>query len=402
MLALLALTTGACASSSTHRAATPLSASSRPTPAKASRTPSTNRPATASKGPATAPTTTATPCLSLSSWSNARLAAETVIVPVDETDLGAADSAVTAGAGGVSLFGAQAPADLAAQTTSLRRLVPGGLGLLVMTDEEGGGVQRMANLVGSLPWASDMSASLTPAQITQEVAAVARNMSQYGVNVDLAPVVDVDGQDEAPGPSNPDGWRAFSGTTSVVTSDGMAYLQGLEQGGVIPVLKHFPGLGGSSGNTDDGPADTLPWSTLELSALPPFEAGIAAGAPAIMVSNAIVPGLSQLPASLSPEVIDQELIGNLHFGGLILTDSLSAGAISAAGYTTSAAAVQALEAGADMVMFSPMADPSADLAQFQAIVTAINSAVSEGFLTRARLQSAATEVLRTLKVDVCP
>ena len=319
---------------------------------------------------------------------------------MEETDVAAADPEVAAGAGGVILFGSQAPADLGAQTASLRSLVPGGLGLLVMTDEEGGGVQRMANLVGSLPWPSDMGASLTPAHITEEVAAVARNMAQNGVNVDLAPVVDVDGQDVAPGPSDPDGWRAFSGSTSVVAADGVAYLQGLEQGGVIPVLKHFPGLGGASGNTDNGPADTLPWPTLEQSALAPFESGIAAGAPAVMVSNAIVPGLSPLPASLSPSVIDQELTGALHFSGLILTDSLSAGAISGAGYTIPAAAVQALEAGADMVMFDPT-DPSTDEAQFQAIVTAITSAVTAGSLTRDRLQSAATAVLRTLKVDVC-
>jgi beta-N-acetylhexosaminidase len=323
-----------------------------------------------------------------------------VIVPVEETDLAAADPEVAAGAGGVILFGSQAPSDLGSQAAALRSVVPGGLGLLVMTNEEGGGVQGMPNLVGSLPWPSDMGASLTPAQITEEVAAVARNMAANGVNVDLAPVVDVDGQDVAPGPADPDGWRSFSGSTSVVAADGVAYLQGLEQGGVIPVLKHFPGLGGASANTDYGPADTVPWPTLEQSGLPPFESGIAAGAPAVMVSNAIVPGLSPVPASLSPTVIDQELVGALHFGGLILTDSLSAGAISAAGYSVPAAAVQALEAGADMTMFD-VADPATDEAQFQAIVTAITSAVTAGSLTRARLQSAATEVLRTLKVDVC-
>jgi beta-N-acetylhexosaminidase len=390
--ALLALTAGACTTSNTSRAAT--------SPPSRSKATTHALPTASSSPPATAPTTTTAPCLSLASWSNASLAAETVIVPVEETDLSAADPEVAAGAGGVILFGSQAPADLGAQTTALRSLVPSRLGLLVMTDEEGGGVQRLPNLVGSLPWATQMGASWTPAQITEQVAAVARNMAQNGVNMDLAPVVDVDGQAVPPGPTDPDGFRSFSGSTSVVTADGLAYMQGLEQGGVIPVLKHFPGLGGASGNTDDGPADTLPWSTLEQSALPPFEAGIAAGAPAIMVSNAIVPGLSTIPASLSPVVIEQELVGTLHFGGLIMTDSLSAGAISGAGYTPSTASVQALEAGADMVMYGPT-DPSVDQAQFQTIVTAITSAVTSGSLTRARLQSAATAVLRTLKVNVC-
>lgn len=388
--AVLALIAGACTRTSTPRAI------SHPSGPKPTTTTTTLPPATTT----TPPTTRTAPCLAVSSWSVARLAAETVIAPVQETDVAAADPEVAAGAGGVILFGSEAPADLGAQTAALRTLAPGGLGLLVMTDEEGGGVQRMANLVGSLPWPSQMGASLTPSQITEEVAAVARGMAAAGVNVDLAPVVDVDGRDMPPGPTNPDGWRSFSGSTSVVAADGLAYLRGLEQGGVIPVLKHFPGLGGSSGNTDNGPADTLPWATLQQSALPPFQSGIAAGAPAIMVSNAIVPGLSPLPASLSSTVIDQELIGTLHFGGLIMTDSLSAGAISGAGYTTASAAVQALEAGADMVMFSTTS-PSADQAQFQAIVTAITSAVTTGSLTLARLQSAATAVLRTLNVAVC-
>lgn len=386
---LLALTAGACAGSGSPRAALP-APRSRPT------TTTTTAPTTT----VPAPTTTTAPCVAVSSWSDARLAAETVIVPVQETDLAAADPEVAAGAGGVILFGSQAPSDLGAQTAALRTLVPGRLGLLVMTDEEGGGVQRMANLVGSLPWPSEMGASMTPSQITQAVAAVARNMAAAGVNVDLAPVVDVDGRDVAPGPSDPDGWRSFSGSTSVVAADGVAFLQGLEQGGVIPVLKHFPGLGGASGNTDDGPADTLAWSSLQESALPPFESGIAAGAPAVMVSNAIVPGLSDVPASLTSTVIEQELVATLHFSGLILTDSLSAGAISGAGYTVSAAAVQALEAGADMTMFGTTS-PSVDQAQFQAIVTAITSAVTNGSMSRARLQSAATAVLRTLNVAVC-
>ncbi|MBO0894058.1 MAG: hypothetical protein J2O39_06750, partial [Acidimicrobiales bacterium] len=400
-----ALMAGACARSGTHRAAIAHPSRARPTtttttaPATTTAPPATTAPPTTTAPPATTPATTA-PCLSLSSWSDARLAAETVIVPVQETDVAAAQPEVAAGAGGVILFGSEAPADLGAQTAALRAAVPGGLGLLVMTDEEGGGVQRMANLVGSLPWASEMGASWAPSQITEEVAAVARGMAAAGVNVDLAPVVDVDGSDVPPGPSNADGWRSFSGSSSVVAADGVAYLQGLEQGGVIPVLKHFPGLGGSSANTDTGPADTLPWSTLQQSALSPFESGIAAGAPAIMVSNAIVPGLSGLPASLSSAVIDQELVGALHFGGLIITDSLSAGAISGAGYTTSSAAVQALEAGADMVMFATTS-PSVDVGQFQAIVSAITSAVANGSLTRARLQSAAGAVLRTLNVAVC-
>jgi beta-N-acetylhexosaminidase len=339
-------------------------------------------------------------CVDVNSWDNRRLAAQTVVVPVQESDVTAVREAVANGAGGIILFGSTAPGDLGTGIALLNSAVPGQLGLLVMTDEEGGGVERMANLVGSLPWPRDMAADWTPAQITSEVAAVAAKMASYGVNVDLAPVVDVDGSDVAPGAANPDGWRSFGGDTSVVTRDGVAFMKGLQAGGVVPVLKHFPGLGGASGNTDNGPARTLPWTTLQTTALPPFIEGIREGAPAIMVSNAVVPGLTQLPASLSPEAIDGELVGTLHFTGLILTDSLSAGAISAAGFSVPSAAVAAVGAGAHMVLYGS-ANSEAAIAQFYAIVSAETSAVANGTLSRARLVSAATAALVARNVETC-
>ena len=324
----------------------------------------------------------------------------TIAVPVSESAPGAALQEVSAGAGGLLLFGASAPSNLASQLASLETHVPGRIGLLVMTDEEGGGVQRMANLAGSLPWPAWMSANWSTAQIQAAVAQVGRNMYANGVNMDLAPVVDVDGTNAPPSATNPDGWRSFSGNTAVVTRDGLAFMNGLRSSNVIPVLKHFPGLGGSSGNSDNGSAQTLPWSTLQTVAIPPFAAAIHAGAPAIMVSNATVPGLTTLPASLSPAAM-QELTITLHFHGLVMTDSLSAGAISAAGFTVPAAAVQALRAGADMVMFGLPATTSATVTQTFAIRSAIVSAVARGLLARSRLIDAVAAVLASRHVNLC-
>jgi beta-N-acetylhexosaminidase len=326
---------------------------------------------------------------------------QTVAVPVSESAPGAALQEVSAGAGGILLFGATAPSNLGAQLASLETHVPGHISLLVMTDEEGGGVQRMANLVGSLPWPAWMGANWPSAQIQYAVSGVARNMSANGVNMDLAPVVDVDGTNAPPSAANPDGWRSFSGNTAVVSRDGIAFMTGLRSGNVIPVLKHFPGLGGSSGNTDNGSAQTLPWSTLQRVAIPPFAAAINAGAPAIMVSNATIPGLTTLPASLSPAAM-RELRVTLQFHGLVMTDSLSASAISAAGYTVPAAAVQALRAGADMVMFGLPATTAATVAQTFAIRSAIVSAVANGTLARSRLINAAATVLASRHVNLCP
>ena len=375
----------------------------------ATATPIPSPTATATPTPTATPTATPTPtptpvsCTNLSQlagWSNSRLGMLTIVVPVSEDAPGAALQEVSAGAGGILLFGPSAPSNLGAQLASLETHVPGRIGLLVMTDEEGGGVQRMANLVGYLPWPAWMGANWSAAQIQAAVAQVAIRMYANGVNMDLAPVVDVDGTNAAPSATNPDGWRSFSGNTAVVTRDGIAFMNGLRSSHVIPVLKHFPGLGGSTGNTDNGAAQTLPWSTLKQVAIPPFAAAINDGAPAVMVSNATVPGLTTLPASLSPAVM-RELKITLHFQGLVMTDSLSAGAISAAGYSVPAAAVQALRAGADMVMFGLAPTTAATVAQTFAIRTAIVAAVADGTLARARLIDAGAAVLASRHVSLC-
>jgi beta-N-acetylhexosaminidase len=334
----------------------------------------------------------------LAGWSDKRLAMLTIAVPVSEDSVADATSEVAAGAGGVLLFGNSAPADLGQQLAALKSHVPGNLGLLVMTDEEGGGIQRMANLVGSLPWPAWMGGNWSTAQIQQATTQVAQKMAAAGVNMDLAPVVDVDGTNVMPSASNPDGWRAFGGDPTAVGADGAAYLKGMLAGGVIPVVKHFPGIGGSSYNSDLGPAHTLPWSTEQQSGMAPFKAAIAAGAPAVMMSNDTVPGLTSTPAGLSPTVINDELKGKLGFHGLVITDALDAKAISAAGYSVPQATVQALRAGADMVMFS-MEPNTAGLTS--ATADAVATAVSDGQLSRARLIDAADAVLSVRHVDLC-
>ncbi|MFD4545522.1 glycoside hydrolase family 3 N-terminal domain-containing protein [Streptomyces sp. NPDC058466] len=369
-----------------------------PSPSPSSSLSASSSPSPSSRAPDFTAATACTNSTKLAGWSNSRLAMLTIAVPVSETSVSGVTSEVSAGAGGVLLFGSKAPSDLGSRLTALKSHVPGHLGLLVMTDEEGGGIQRMANLVGSLPWPAYMGTHWTPAQIQQNVTKVAGKMADAQVNMDLAPVVDVDGRNVAPSRTNPDGWRSFSGSTSVVSKDGVAYMNGLRAGQVIPVVKHFPGLGGSSYNSDFGPAHTLPWSTLQKVGIPPFTAAIEAGAPAIMVSNNTVPGLGTNPASLSPTVISYELRGKLGFKGLVVTDSLSAKAISAAGFSVPAAAVQALRSGADMVMFDLGGNVSS---QTSSIASAITNAVTGGHLARSRLIDAAGHVLAVRHVNLC-
>lgn len=337
----------------------------------------------------------------LAKWSLTSLADQTIAVPVQETELASIVPAAEDAYGGLLLFGSSAPSDLGAQLTLLRAVVAHHLGLLVMTDEEGGEIQRMANLVGSMPWARTMAATMTSSQIKALARRVGSKMVANGVNVDLAPVLDVDGRDVDPGAADPDGYRSFSGNPRVVGIDGTAFMLGMKAAGVLPVVKHFPGLGGASGNTDDGPATTLPWTTLEKVAIPPFVSAIKAGAPAVMINNAVVPGLTSGPASLSSKVVTTELRDKLGFKGLVVTDSLSALAIADIGLSVPAASADAIAAGNDVVLYGSTGSIPDDLALAKATAKAIVAAVHAGRISRSELEAATTEVLKAKKIDLC-
>lgn len=373
--ALVALAPAACASSPTS------SAHSQPT------------------GPGRT-TTTACTGQNLTTWSTGRLAAETLVVSTQETDVAAAGPAVAQGAGGIILFGSSAPADLGSELGSLEASAPDGITPLVMTDEEGGGVQRVANLVGNMPWPRTMAQTMTTGQVQQLASTVGAAMRAAGITMDLAPVLDLA---SGPGPdaTHTDGPRSFSDDPATATAYGLAFARGLEAAGVVPVVKHFPGEGSATANTDDAPAATPPLSTLESSDLKPFEQAVAAGLPAVMVGNATVPGLTTEPASLSPSVVTGLLRDQLGFHGLVLTDSLSAVAISAAGYSVPAAAVAALKAGADLILFDAD-DASSEVTLFDQVLAAVTTAADDGQLPIGRLRQAAGDVLDADHVVVCP
>ena len=130
-----------------------------------------------------------------------------------------------------------------------------------------------------------------------------------------------------------------------------------------------------------------------------FEAAIAAQVPAVMIANASVPGLSSLPASISSAVISGVLRQRLGFQGLVITDSLSAVAISSAGYSVPQAAVAALRAGADMVLYN--AGPGSVAQLTDQTVAAIVAAVNSGTLSRAALQSSVARVLGAKGANLC-
>jgi beta-N-acetylhexosaminidase len=333
-------------------------------------------------------------------WTTPQLANETIAIPVEATNVGALAPAARAGYGGLLLFGTTAPASMPRILATLQRERPGHYAWMVMTDEEGGGVERLTNLVGSFPWAQTMGKNLNRTQIRAIARRVGTALMAAGVNTDLAPVLDVDARTQFPGEANPDGYRSFSGVPSIAANDGSSFMSGLQDVGVTSVVKHFPGLGYSTRNTDYGPAATLSWAMLHSTGLPPFVEAIANGATAVMLSNARIPGLTALPAGLSPVVV-QYLRTTLAFKGLIMTDSLSAGAISALHLAEPAASVIALAAGDDMILFGSPTSVAASLALAAKISNAIVNAVDQGTLTKATLVAAAAQDLAIRNPLLC-
>jgi beta-N-acetylhexosaminidase len=147
------------------------------------------------------------------------------------------------------------------------------------------------------------------------------------------------------------------------------------------------------------PATTQPWTALQHAGLLPFETAFAAGAPVVMIANATVPGLSALPASISPVVMTTVLRDQLGFHGLVMTDSLSAGALVNIGYSVPRAVVAAIAAGADMVLYTAASAQVASLTT--ATAAALVAAVDAGTLTRTRLMSAVEDILTAKRVDLC-
>ena len=250
--------------------------------------------------------------------------------------------------GGVILFGRNIttiPALKATIATLQAAAARGGNPpLLIATDQEGGRVKR---LPAGPPEASaeTMGARDSAATVAQIGRATGGYLRKLGIDVDLAPVLDV---------GNPAtsflGSRIFSTSPATVASLGSSFVSGLQGARVAATAKHFPGLGTASGNTDTH-AVLVTSTRQELERrLTPFRAAIRAGVKLVMVSNASYRALdpSGLPACLSPPIVGQLLRGELGYSGVVVTDALSAPGPAAYPDTP----VRALRAGVDLLLYS--------------------------------------------------
>ncbi len=378
-------------SATTAGAAAPLpSVRARYAPSPATSNPGGPRTATPSPTPSAKPTPrdtrlsvrAARTCPSASSLSLRAALAQTLMIGVSGQNT-SGPRGITDGptpVGGIFLY--ENDADLALRSGILPQISHQTPPPLVAVDDEGGRVQRVESLFGSMPSARAQG-SMEPAALRALAAKRARQLSSVGVTLNFAPVLDLGG-----GAAGTVGDRAFATSPEDVAVSGAAFAAGMRDGGVLPALGHFPGLGRARGDA----ATTIPTApalaSLRGNDLIPYQRVLADGPSAVLVGNVTVPGLSSrpdLPATLDPATY-RLLRHDLGLRGLAITSDLSTNAAIRQKYSTPAATIAALAAGADLVVLN---HPG----YLEPLLDSLTTAVRSGALPESRVREAAARVL---------
>ncbi|GAA3456147.1 glycoside hydrolase family 3 protein [Dactylosporangium matsuzakiense] len=262
-----------------------------------------------------------------------------------------------------------------------------GIPLQISTDQEGGIVNRIGAPLAVSPGNMAIGATQDPRGALRAAKVSGTELLQLGINVVDAPVVDVN--------TNPrnaaDGPRAFGDRTAPVSLFGAAAVAGYRLAGIGAQAKHFPGLGDTTVNTDNGVAVTNETRDQILTThIPPFQAAIAAGVPSIMAAHIVASALDPTgaPASLSRPIVTDLLRHRLHYDGVVITDALDAAALAA--IPGDQIVLRAIDAGVDQLLMP--ADPPA-------AIQAVLDAVASGRLSEARIDQSVRRILR-MKQDL--
>ncbi|WP_276355892.1 beta-N-acetylhexosaminidase [Cohnella caldifontis] len=257
--------------------------------------------------------------------------------------------------------------------------------LFLSVDQEGGRVNRLPKDFVPMP-ANAAVGKTGQAPLAKEMGAlIARQLKLLGFNTDFAPVLDINSN-----PKNPViGDRSFGSRADLVTDMGLAETAGIRGGGIIPVVKHFPGHGDTAVDSHlDLPIVRKTEAELQALELIPFEAAVQSGADAVMVAHILFPELDpDVPASLSGNIIGGLLRGKLGFDGVVITDDLSMGAI-AKHYGLEDAAIRAVLAGADVLLMAH------GYGTEHRIREALLGAVGDGRIPESRIDESVTRILK--------
>ncbi len=261
-----------------------------------------------------------------------------------------------------------------------------GVGLFQAVDEEGGSITRVQKMLWKTP-VENMSyyGELNDYSATYEAGrTIGGYLADYGFNVNFAPVADVNLSE-----TNELGNRIFSSDPLVVSDMCTAMIQGLKSQKIATTLKHFPGLGAGTGDTHYNTVEIdRTFEDLEIAEFPAFRGGIEAGADFVMVGHQIMTAAGDnLPADLSPVVVNEWLRDELNYEGLVITDSQAMGAITNT-YTSDEAAIMSIKAGVDIILM-----PS----DLRAAVDGVEAAVKSGKITEERIDESVIRILEKKK-----
>ncbi|SIN95018.1 glycoside hydrolase family 3 protein [Agromyces cerinus] len=298
------------------------------------------------------------------------------------------------GLGGVCLFGQniESPEQLRSLNATLRTANP--LAVIAI-DEEGGDVTRLFYDRGAPFPGNAVLGRIDDVELTARVAAaVGEALAATGCTVAFAPDVDVNANADNP----VIGIRSFGADPELVARHSAAWTTALQQTGVAASAKHFPGHGDTATDSHLAlPVVDVPLATLRERELVPFRAAIAAGSRTIMTSHILMPELDpENPATLSPQILNGLLRGELGFEGVIVTDALDMKGASGV-HGIPEAAVRALAAGCDLLCIG--SDNSAE--EMAEIVGAVEVAIATGRLPEARVRESAARV-RALAAESVP
>lgn len=286
----------------------------------------------------------------------------------------------------------------------------GGIPLLIAADQEGGSVYRLGTGT-ALPGNMALGATyeLSGTKYAYEAGKIiGSELSVLGINVNLAPVVDVNNN-----PNNPViGLRSYSDDATAVGQLASAQIAGMKQFQVIGCVKHFPGHGDTATDSHYGlPVVDKSLEQLLENELKPYEIAIAEGVEMVMAAHILYPQLEQdrvlsqktgkeeaLPATLSDDIITGLLKEQMGFPGVVITDAMNMAGITDT-FLQTQAAVLAISAGVDMLCMptSGVYTPQ-DLSRIDDIIDSIAQAVEQGKIPQSRINDAVTRIL-TLKKD---
>lgn len=257
--------------------------------------------------------------------------------------------------------------------------------IFISADQEGGRIDRMPNEIKRFP-TNQVIGQKNNSNLSYNIGnSIAYELKAYGFNLNYAPVLDINSN-----PKNPViGSRSFGSNAKIVSDLGVQTMNGMQSGGIIPVIKHFPGHGDTSVDSHIGlPVVNKDLSSLKAFELAPFTNAIKSNADAVMAAHILLPKIDpNNPASFSKAIITDLLRNELGFNGVVITDDMTMGAV-VKNYRLDNAAIKSINAGSDIILVAH--DYNYELK----VINALKKAAVDNVITQDRINESVYRILK--------